>query len=267
MRVIEEKINTMKKQLKPYYLVMEVCLLVLLSACNSENAPDCFQTSGEIIREELVVDSFDRILVNENIRLVVREGAVQKVEVETGKNLRSDVTASVTDGRISLFDTNSCNFVRPYGLTTFYITTPQLVEIRSNTGFSIESDGILGFPSLTLISESFNDPDNLTTDGSFDMEVDMENLTIVVNGIAYFKISGSAQQAQFTIAAGDSRIEAELFAVEELVISHRGSNDMLISPQASLRGNISGTGDVVSFTRPEIVEVEEIYRGKLLYRD
>lgn len=267
MRVRKLNIFLMNRIGGILFLGFGILSVLFLGGCNGENAPDCFQTSGELIREVISVESFDRILVNENINLVIKEGSSQIVEVETGKNLRKDVSVAVEDGKLSLFDTNNCNFVRPYGQTTFYITTPQLNEIRSNTGFSIRSDGVLSFPNLKLISESFNDPDNLTTDGSFDLQVDLENLEIVVNGIAYFIISGNAQNATFTIAAGDSRIEADTFIVQELVVNHRGSNDMLVNPQESLRGKISGTGDVISFNLPGLVEVEEIYRGKLLYID
>ncbi len=242
-------------------------VVLFFASCNSENAPDCFQTTGTIIRQEFSVGTFDRILVNENIKLVVAEGATQKVEVETGSNLAKDISVQVEDGRLMLFNKNNCNFVRPYGQTTFYITTPQLTEIRSNTGFSIESDGILTFPNLRLISESFLDPNNVTTDGSFDLEVAVEQLSIVVNGIAYFNIKGTAQEANFTIAAGDSRIEANLLTVQNLVVNHRGSNDMLVSPQLVLTGLISGTGNVISFSRPETVTVEEIFRGTLLFQD
>ncbi|MGB5358309.1 MAG: DUF2807 domain-containing protein, partial [Eudoraea sp.] len=140
-------------------------------------------------------------------------------------------------------------------------------EIRSNTGFSTVSDGVLDYPQITLISESFNDPENLTTDGAFNLELASQRVNVVVNGIAYFKLRGSSENFSVVIAAGDSRVEATSLLVPNVTINHRGSNDILINPQESLRGTIRGTGDVRSYNRPDIVEVQELYKGRLIFDD
>ena len=68
-----------------------------------------------------------------------------------------------------------------------------------------------------------------------------------------------------TIAAGDSRIEAETQIADRVTINHRGSNDILVNPQESLTGVLRGTGDVQSYNRPETVEVEELYNGRMIF--
>lgn len=232
-----------------------------------ENAPDCLQNAGELVREEIAVEEFDKITVFELVRLVIGFGPEQRVEVETGEFLRDEVTASVADGRLELRNTNNCNLFRDYGLTTFYITVPDLREIRSSTGYPIISEGTLPFANLTLISESFNDPEAETTDGSFEINFEGGDLNVIANGIAYFKLIGSASNLRLNIAAGDSRIEADALQAQDVNINHRGSNDMLVYPVNSLHGVIRGTGDVLSFNRPDSVDVTILYRGRLLYRD
>jgi hypothetical protein len=162
---------------------------------------------------------------------------------------------------------NKCNLFRDYGLTTFYITVPDLTEIRSSTGLVVQSDGVLPFESLDLYSESFNSPATGTTDGSFDLELAVQSLRVVANGLAYFRIRGAAVEASLAIAAGDSRIEADELAAQYITVDHRGSNDLHVKPQSALRGVIRGTGDVVSFNRPDTVEVDILYKGRLLFRE
>lgn len=244
-----------------------VFLLLLLAACSGENAPDCLQTAGDLVREELVTDDFDRITVYENVRAVIKHGPDFRLEVETGSNLRSEVSALVRDGRLELRNGNSCNLFRDYGLTTFYITTPDLKEIRSSTGLPIESDGILPFKELQLQSESFSNPETPTTDGSFNLTLNSGTISVVTNGIAYFELSGNTENLVLNIAAGDSRIDASGLQARNVAVNHRGTNDMLVSPSFALRGQIRGTGDVVSFNRPDTVEVEILYKGRLLFRD
>jgi hypothetical protein len=242
-------------------------LLILCIACNGEQAPDCIQTAGAIIRETVTVPAFSKITVLENTRLVLKQGPAQIVEVETGANLRPEVKVEVQDGTLLVSDTNDCNFFRHYGLTTVYVTSPEISEVRSSSGYPITSSGVLHYQDLTLYSESFLNPATETTDGSFDLQLASEQVTVVVNGIAYFKLKGTTDKLDITIAAGDSRVEADELIADEVSLNHRGSNDILIYPLQSLDGIIRGTGDVISFHRPPVIDVEIVYKGKLIIRE
>ncbi len=250
----------MKKLILTYFIL-------LLAACNGDNVPDCFQNAGDLVRENVEVGQFINITVFENINLVIRQGTEQVVEIETGEFLKGEVTAQVENNRLILRNENGCNFFRDYGLTTVYITSPNIEQIRSSTGLLISSDGVLGYPNLSLLSESFTEPEAETTDGSFDLNVDSENLRITTNGIAYFKLRGNTTNFNVSIAAGDSRIEAENLISENVNIDHRGSNDVLVNPQQRISGVIRGTGDVISSNRPPEVEVEELFNGQLIFND
>ena len=244
-----------------------VLVMFLLCNCNSENAPDCFQNAGDINREIVEVPNFTTITVYENVQLILRQGSPLKVEVETGEYLRSEVEVKVVDDRLLLRDTNDCNFTRKYGLTKVYVTAPNITEIRRSTGLDILSDGVLAYPSLNLVSESFNDPDAGYTSGEFNMELDTQGLTIVSNGISFYNLRGKTTNFNIIFASGDSRLEAEALIAENVSFNHRGSNDIRISPQQSLKGTLRGTGDVVSFNRPATVEVEQLYKGELIFID
>jgi len=250
--------------------INHICLLmavIFLVACNSESAPDCFQNTGDIVRDEVVLVDFTKITVFENVGLVLKEGPEIKVEVETGEFLRDEVEVTVTDGRLLLRNTNDCNYVREYGLTKVYVTAPNITEIRSSTGLKIESDGVLAYKRLTLISESFNNSESETTDGEFDLQLDTDNVTIVVNGITYFKLRGKTEFLVMTVAAGDSRIEAEELQTQFVDFDHRGSNDLIVNPQQLIKGEIRGTGDVISLNQPPLIQVEELYKGRLIFKD
>lgn len=247
------------------FLLLVNSLFIL--SCNSENAPDCFQNAGHIVRVQIDVPQFTTITVFENLNLVLKQGTEQIVEIETGEFLLNEVTAEVEDNRLILRNANSCNFVRDYGLTTIYVTSPNISEIRSSTGGLISSDGTLNYTNLSLVSESFNNPETETTDGAFDLELSSETVSIVVNGIAYFKLAGTTTNFNVIIAAGDSRIEADNLVSVNVGLDHRGSNDILVNPQERISGVIRGYGDVISVNRPTEVGVEELFNGRLIFRD
>ncbi len=147
----------------------------MLLACDSESASDCFQTSGPIIQKEIAVPSFEKILVNRDIELIIKEGLEYEVVVETGENLMNDIEALVVSNELILTDNNSCNYVRDYGITKIYVTAPNVTTIRSSTQYDISSDGILNFPNITLVCEDFNAPGSFTV-GDFRIQTNSTRL-------------------------------------------------------------------------------------------
>ena len=257
----------MNKKNWTYRIWIGFLLIAGLGGCSGENGPDCLQTSGATIREEIIVPEFSRITVFEQIELILLPGTEQKVEVETGENLRNEVSATVEGDRLVLRNENGCNLLRSYGKTKFYVTVPGLQEVRSSTGFPIRSEGTLEVDDLRLISESFTNPETETTDGSFELNVKANRVRIVANGIAYFMLEGTTDILGVTIASGDSRVDARDLEAGEVIINHRGSNDILIKPVQALRGVIRGTGNVISYNRPPVAEVEVLFKGELIYID
>lgn len=241
-----------------------ISILFLIFACDSENAGDCFQKTGSLIQQEIVVDTFDKIFVNRDIELIIKEGPTQKLIIETGKNLLNDVTATVIDGKLTLTDNNTCNYVRDYGITKVYVTSPNIIEIRSSTQYDVRSDGVLNYPSLTILSEDFNMPDTFTS-GNFRLQIDNSSFALVFNNLSNCFISGKTNSLSITFAAGNSRFEGRNFVAQNIQLWNRGSNDMIVNPQQSIRGKISGTGNVIAVNKPAVIEVEEVYKGRLIF--
>lgn len=244
-----------------------ICFLILSVSCNSENTPDCLQNAGDLTRIQVDLPEFSDITVFENLNLVLKEGPEQSVEIESGEFLIDEISAKVEGDRLVVRNENGCNIFREYGLSTIYVTSPNIEQVRSSTGLLISSDGPLSYPNLSLVSESFNEPEAETTDGSFDIQLENERVSIVVNGIAYFKLSGTTNNLNITVAAGDTRIEAENLEALNVSLNHRGSNDILVNPRQRISGVIRGYGDVISVNRPNEVEVDEIFEGRLIFRD
>ncbi|MBC3758000.1 DUF2807 domain-containing protein [Hyunsoonleella sp. SJ7] len=241
-----------------------ISLILLVFACDSENANDCFQTAGPLVQKELIVESFDKILVNRDVELILKDGAEQKVVVETGENLLNDVEVSVINGRITLTDNNNCNYVRDYGITKVYITSPNIREIRSSTQYSIKSDGVLTYPEINVLSEDFNTPGTFTV-GDFILEVNSNTFRATFNGLSSCFVSGSVNNLNVSFFAGDGRFEGRNLIAQNVEVLNRGSNDMVVNPQAEITGTISSTGNVIAVNRPPVVEVEELYKGRLIF--
>jgi Putative auto-transporter adhesin, head GIN domain len=236
----------------------------LLFTCNSENAGDCFQTTGHIVQQEVILSTFDKILVNRDIELIIIEGSAQKVVIETGENLLNDVEALVADGKLTLTDNNSCNYVRGYNITKVYVTSPNISEIRSSTQYDIRSDGVLRYPSLTILSEDFNAPDSFTN-GNFRLQIDNGSFYVAFNNLSNCFVSGKTDNLNVAFYSGIGRFEGANLIAQNVTISHRGSNDMIVNPQQSLTGVLRGVGNLISKNEPPVVSVEQLYKGRLIF--
>ncbi len=239
-------------------------IFALVCGCDSENAFDCFQKAGTTVQQDVVLPSFTKILVNRDIELILRDGTTPKVVIETGANLLNDVTAEVVDDRLVLTDNNTCNYVRDFGITKVYVTAPNITEIRSSTQYDISSDGVLTYPDLTILSEDFGAPDTFLS-ANFKLQINNNSFRAVFNNLSNCFISGQTTALNIVFAAGTSRFEGRALIAENVTVSNRGSNDMIVNPQQEITGIISGTGNVICVTRPPVVTVEEVYRGRLIF--
>lgn len=236
----------------------------LIFACNSEDANNCFQTSGKIIQKTVDVSSFDKIFVNRDIEVIIKEAPEYAVTIETGANLLNDVIVQIIDNQLILTDNNSCNYVRDYGITKVYVDAPNLTEIRTSSQYEISSDGPLNYNNLALNSEDYNEENEFTV-GDFRLTINSENLSITANNLSFFYIDGTVEDLFVGFYAGAGRFEGENLVAQNVSVYHRGSNDMKVNPQLSLTGELRGTGNLISVNEPPVVDIERIYTGRLIF--
>jgi hypothetical protein len=244
-------------------IIYIICLIGFIS-CNSEDAGNCWQTAGTIIQQEFETPSFTKILVQKKVELIITEGPVQKVIVETGKNLMPDIEVQVVGDQIILTNHNTCNFLRDYGLTKVYITTPNITEIRNASELNVSSNGVLTFPTIYL--QSTGEKNDFLAVGDWHLNINNNKVIILSNGISNFYINGSTNNLDIIFSDGDCRFEGENFIAQQVKIKNVSSNDMLVNPVESLTGSIHSTGDVISFNTPPVVNIEELSVGKLIFK-
>lgn len=233
-------------------------------SCSKENANDCFQNAGTTIQQEVMVADFEKILVNRDVEMIIKEAPEYQVVIQTGEYLLNDVEARVVDNELQLTDNNTCNYVRDYAITKVFVFAPNIRTIRTSSQYTVKSDGVLNYDILNLLSEDFNAVGSFTI-GDFDLQINTNNLRVVSNNISSFYISGETENLTVEFYSGAGRFEGVNLTAENVEVYHRGSNDMIVNPQQSLTGELVGTGDLISVNRPPTVEVEQLYTGQLIF--
>lgn len=240
---------------------------MVLIACDSEDAWDCVQTPGDLVVQEFFVDPFEGIRIEDNFDLVVSQGEEVTIQVEAGENLLSDIRVEVSDGILFFQNQNGCGLLRNPEPLTAYVTTPVLQSLRTSGSGEIRSDGVLNFPLLALFSNTSADGANGIKSGDFYLDVECDRLVITANGQSGFYLEGSAMDGSFNFGDELPLLEAPDLHVQRLRIFQRSANKMVVRPIQSLVGEIRGTGDVMAVQRPEIVDVQEFFSGRLIFQD
>ncbi len=247
-------------------LALLIAFLVL--SCDTNNAWDCFQTSGPIVQRSFDVDKFKKIIIWNRVQLIISSGPEQSVIIESGENLMNEVLVRVEDSILKVSDRNSCNYTRDYGITKVYVTSAvDSLEIRSSSGLPVIGQGVINFKKLILLSEDREQEGEFHTDGDFYFEdLDVTQLVIFANGTSKFFLGGRTNSANIGLYDGDARIEASDLQIRNLYLFHRSTNKMVVAPTNLIQGRIVGIGDVICRTQPPIINVEEEFTGRLLFQ-
>lgn len=237
--------------------------IVLLSTCNDKNATDCFQTSGTMIRKKFHLASFEKIVINERIELFIQESSEQKIIVETGINLLSDIKLTVENNQLEISDNNDCNFFRKYDITKVYLSISNIKRIRNSSTFPVHSIGVLNFDSLELISEDYLS--DYLNSGDFNLEVNSRYIKIIANGTSNHKIRGFTDNLNINFAGGNPRFEGSDLLVKNATILTKSTNDILLKVTDKITGNLHSTGNVILFHKPAIIDLKEHFTGEVIF--
>lgn len=244
--------------------IVTFCCLILITSCGISE--DCFKGNGNQITQTFPLDNFSKIKVYDGVGLVVKEGPSYEVKVKTSENIIDEIEVKLEGNMLVVRDNSSCNIARDYGQTTVYVTILPLIpelELHCKTEQKIQSEGVLHSPIIRLFSIG-DDGDGAGT-GDFHLAIDNGQFVVESNNVSNFYINGHCEEMLLNFYFGNGRFYGENLQVENIKVYHRGSNDMMVYPVQKIEGTIFATGNVVLENVPPIIDVEEVFRGRVIY--
>jgi len=245
-------------------ILLGIGILLFFAQC--EKPKDCIKTTGPLKSKVLTDLSFDKIIVNKGIALVITQGAEYKVEIVSGENLINDIEVKVLNRTLSLEDNTSCNWVRNYGQTTVYVTAPNLTDIYSKTELNITATGTLSYPYLHLVAMDETDGFKGVGTGDFILNLNNQMLLVENNDVSRYFLTGTSHDLTVKFYEYGGTFIGQNLLADNITIYHRGSNDMFLHPINSLTGGIYNIGNVYCNSHPaQDPTVVQPYRGKLFF--
>ena len=234
--------------------------MVLATSCGISE--DCFKGNGNQVIQLFPLENFTKIKVYDGVGLVIKEGTNYEVKVITSDNILDNLEVKLEGNTLVVKDNSTCNIARDYGLTTVYVTAPNITEIHSKTDQDIRSDGVLNYSDLKLISIDLSDGAGT---GDFRLSLNTINLYVESNNVSNFYLTGQSQNLHVFFSWGNGIFYGENLIVNIITIYHRGSNNIFFFPINSIEGNIYATGNVVLKNNPIVSpNVIQHFTGRLI---
>lgn len=238
-------------------------VFISLTFVTCSSLDDCFQSSGAPIELTLNVPNFDKIQVNERVKLVVKYGNQRKVTIQTGEHLISKVKAIVKDEMLVLTDDNSCNLTRSFNTTTIVVETPILEEIFSYTEQDILSENVLHYPILRLYAITEK---GKISGGNFNLKVNCNQLVVQSNSINQFFVEGNVQNAIISFYHGLCSFDGAGLNIQELDCHHTSAHDITVKVTNKLNAQLFSTGNLILLNQPNEINYTEWYSGKVIFQ-
>lgn len=240
-------------------LTYSIVFLLFFVSCQK----DCSETPGKLIEKSIELAFFENITIGQGVKLILKESEETTIIIKAGENRFDNIHYEVSDKTFYIESEDSCFLDPSFEPVEVYVAIPNLLKIRNAGEHSVESDGVLHFPSLTLLCE--NNQSDYFNNGLFDLELDNELVQTVTNGNAQVYLKGHTNRLKIGVYSGLGFIDAKSLQANNVEIIHKGWNDVWVNPQVSLTGALYGTGNVVSYNQPEMVDVEVFFTGALLF--
>lgn len=208
--------------------------ILFLSACGRDVAT--LRGSGKVIRDNRPVEPFTEIEVGSGIEVRIQQGATAAVAVIADDNIARHVVTEV-DGKVLKISFANFSFVSGTEIRVD-VTATDLQKIRSGSGASVRTDGVLNQPRIHLEASGGS---------TIDAEIETEFLSAETNAGSTIELGGKALRSTFS-SAGGSTIEAGDLLSNEIETDASSGSSITVQPVLSLTAEAS-SGSSIYYTR------------------
>lgn len=238
-------------------LILLLLVVSSYSSCKKKDLGDCFKSTGEIIEQQREVGEFSKIILLDNVNLVLSPSESDMLIVSAGENLMDKIITEVNDNALTVSNTNSCNWVRDFDVPiTVYLSVGRLNEIEyrsigdincTDTIFSdtLEINVYEGAGTLNILTNTY------------------QLRTSLHYGTADIKLSGRCRLS-YVYSAGWGLIDNRALISKQVYVGNNSSNDIYLSAVHTLAATVQGIGNIYYTGNPENISFNQIGSGQLI---
>jgi len=218
-----------------------------------DSGPDFLKSSGDPVEVERNLDSFNSISAIDEVDIYISQGPEQRVSIHAGKNIEPKIELTVKDNVLEIYNKNTFNWLREPGNPEIHITIP---DIRK-----LELFDYVNIYALDTLKTSYLRVYTYGT-GSVSLLLKAETVSLQSDFISVIEVKGEATDLKLKNISDGKILTRDLIA-QNIKVEHTGSNLIEVFPIESLSGTMTGTGDVIYFNKPPLLDVKATGTGRV----
>ena len=236
-------------------VVLALALAPQFFSCKKENRWDLFKRTGEMTLESRTLDPFTDITIGSNkINVIITQDNAFDVKVQAGRNLLSNITTEVRNGRLYIDDHNKCNFARSYKYPiNVFIHMPKLNHIFHDGAGNISSTNTLVSDTIDVITKSA---------GDVTLDVNCYRMSVHMHSVADITVTGTCND-NICYATGYGYYHSRGLASDYCWVWAKTTGEIYVSVNSLFQVNIQSVGDVFYTGNPTVQDVH-VGTGKLV---
>ncbi len=232
--------------------------MILTFSCKREGKL-CLKKAGDKVESTVQLNSFTRLIAQDNIDFIIVPSNEHKMEIECGENILPVISHSIQGDSLLVTDNSSCKWFRDYdkSAVTIRLYVSNLEEIKLYHGGNISCTDTLRSSILEL--QAFD------SGGSFELMVNVDTLSTGLHtGPGNALITGICETA-FCYSAGDGLIDHRNLRAKTCYVNHSGQNDFYIWSTNYAGLQLYREGNIYLKGNPPIIEGTFSGEGKLIH--
>jgi len=227
-----------------FHFMVLVLLILGFTTCKKADPTDCFRVTGDDVTESREAGKYYKIVLNDNVNLIITQDTFNSIEVTAGEKLIKKVTTRIEDSVLYISNENTCNWIRSFDreiIANVVVKNLSRIEYRGSGDIQC-SNAIVG-DSLQL--------DIWEGAGKIEMEVNVHRNSIFFHiGTADVYYSGHAHLS-YIGATSFGPVDAREMKTQFTYILNGGSNNCWVNADLYIGAEINSIGNIYYYGNPE----------------
>jgi hypothetical protein len=248
---------TEKNKYQTVRFAMVVAIALTMFGCNKENAPDCFQSAGEVTTVKRNIDSFDILELRDYVQIELYDTSTFFVEITAPRNLISDISTEVRDNKLKIENRNTCNFVRSFkNRVHVRIYAPRFSNIQNYSTGNVSCVNVISDPIFKI--------ENRNAAGTIDLHIDADTATVATHtGVCDVKVRGTSLITNL-FNQGLGTVDARELITTDAFVNNSSINDVFVNCNGYFFAYIAFSGNVYYNGNPNYIDRDIQGDGKLI---
>ena len=232
-------------------------------SCNKPNAPDCFQKAGDpAVEIRQIAGEISTLVLTDYIHLVLAPAdGPPHLKVEAPINLLPElVTTHSSDGRLTIQNDNTCNFMRRYDHLLRVTVYADITHVINRGTGNISTLAPLNVSDFLL--------ENRDASGEVTLHFDDAELVVIKDhtGVAEVTVAGQSDTVEL-FNQGWGKLDASGLFTQTALTNNSSIGELRVHASNYLYASLSSTGDVIYFGAPGTIDSDLSGSGELVSGD